>query len=845
VDGLADAIGGRPGHPQSIPSFEPGSRTMNVRGARPSSTAAGTHEVDAGLAGRERELARLLEAVHAGAPTECVAPCGFGKSTLLSHAAAMARTEWGWRVALVTADSTASDTIRALARRLEATDGGPASRLTVAAGIVRTRLQLLVIDDVGWTPQECHSVRRLLRGCSLLIASERPALGAGAVSLRLAGLPLDAAGRMLAAGLGHELSPEERPALVALHRAVKGRPLALTQAAALIGDNRSDLKGLADSVTRDPASLERLTSRMLSAPQSRVISLLALVAGAALPHEVIELLSDVQDVQDAFRTLTSVGVMEDQGDRYGLPRCRGEHLRLQYGDLLTVGQVGRQLADWLRDHGTNPDAVDVAEAAVSLVRHAAERGEWRTVIHLVDTAEPVLTLAGKWDTAMTLLDQGARAAEQLSDTVSRHRFDDRRRAAPDDDVPPDLRSWATRLWSATRHAVRRLIPTARMGAAAITLILASASLGGYVYAQDHPPATPPAPSLSTSTSALNFGQLAVGARSATQTIRVSGSGAGSITVLQVTIAGGATTDFTVNEDTCTSRVLTPTVACSIRVSSHPDSPGLRTAKVLIRPGNGQAASTITVQVVGVRGNPPPSSEKAPELAVPASMTVEAQKPGGAVVRYHTRATDWRGRAIKVTCSPPSRATFPLGTTTVNCRTVDSRGRTTKRSFEIRVIDSRGPRIVVEPTTFEATRPSGAVGITYVAGAVDQVDGSRSVRCKGPEVGSDLPLGRHTLTCEAEDKTGNRSRLTVQLHVVDTTPPELSVPADFSVFPDGSVSFEGVTATDAVDKSVDWGCEPAAGPLKGTTTFRCHANDDERNEAAASFTVTVKPFPIVT
>jgi hypothetical protein len=75
---------------------------------------------------------------------------------------------------------------------------------------------------------------------------------------------------------------------------------------------------------------------------------------------------------------------------------------------------------------------------------------------------------------------------------------------------------------------------------------------------------------------------------------------------------------------------------------------------------------------------------APTLSLPSPFTVDATSPGGAPVSYTVTATDPDNAAsdLKISCSPASGSTFPIGTTTVNCTAKDPAGNTSSGSFQV-------------------------------------------------------------------------------------------------------------------------------------------------------------------
>ena len=80
--------------------------------------------------------------------------------------------------------------------------------------------------------------------------------------------------------------------------------------------------------------------------------------------------------------------------------------------------------------------------------------------------------------------------------------------------------------------------------------------------------------------------------------------------------------------------------------------------------------------------------------------------------------------------------------------------------------------------------------------------------------------------------------------IDTTPPALTVPTDFSrdaASPDGALVTYAASATDDIDPAPTVSCMPASGSLFpiGDTTVNCTATDESGNSASASFAVHVK------
>jgi hypothetical protein len=97
--------------------------------------------------------------------------------------------------------------------------------------------------------------------------------------------------------------------------------------------------------------------------------------------------------------------------------------------------------------------------------------------------------------------------------------------------------------------------------------------------------------------------------------------------------------------------------------------------------------------------PPPP----PVVSAPAAVTAEPDDRTGAKVAFQVSATDWKGRAVPVTCEPPSASLFPLGTSPVSCSAVDRRERSTTVSFPVTVEHLYRPRERAPVVSFRKLR----------------------------------------------------------------------------------------------------------------------------------------------
>lgn len=244
---------------------------------------------------------------------------------------------------------------------------------------------------------------------------------------------------------------------------------------------------------------------------------------------------------------------------------------------------------------------------------------------------------------------------------------------------------------------------------------------------------------------------------------------------------------------------------------------------------------------------------APTLVLPGTITAQATSVAGASVDFSAAvaATDTVDGDIAPLCAPAAGSTFALGSTPVDCVATDGSGNAAVGSFAVVVEDTTAPALTVPPSfTEEATSASGAT-VDFTATASDLVDGSVVPTC-APDSGSTFPIGETTVLCAAVDQAGNANSAEFTVTVVDTTAPELTLPADVIAEADelgGKTVIFLPTAVDAVDGAVTVTCLPASGSLfpVGSTTVTCSAEDAHGNQAMADLNVTITDTtaPVVT
>jgi hypothetical protein len=178
--------------------------------------------------------------------------------------------------------------------------------------------------------------------------------------------------------------------------------------------------------------------------------------------------------------------------------------------------------------------------------------------------------------------------------------------------------------------------------------------------------------------------------------------------------------------------------------------------------------------------------------VPGTLRREADGHNGSAVTYVApTAVDNVDGPLPVTCAPLSGKVFPLGVTKVHCTATDAHGNVGTATFDVSVVDTTPPRLLLPPNgAVYATSPGGipaddpvVQSFLNAAAATDLVDDHPVVTSDAPKT---FPVGSDTVTFVATDASGNSTRGTAVLEVkpqppagtaqlpptvVDRTPPD--------------------------------------------------------------------------
>ncbi|OLB40608.1 MAG: hypothetical protein AUH11_01485 [Acidobacteria bacterium 13_2_20CM_57_17] len=153
-------------------------------------------------------------------------------------------------------------------------------------------------------------------------------------------------------------------------------------------------------------------------------------------------------------------------------------------------------------------------------------------------------------------------------------------------------------------------------------------------------------------------------------------------------------------------------------------------------------------------------------------------------------------------------------------------------------------------TYEATSAAGANVPLDGSGSSDPNGDALTYTWSGPFGTATgikptvvMPLGINMVALVVDDGHGNTAQATVQITVMDTTLPVLTVPGSITVHASsasGAVVTFTASANDTVSGTLPAACTPPSGSTFsiGTTTVNCTAVDQSGNASSGSFTVTV-------
>ena len=458
----------------------------------------------------------------------------------------------------------------------------------------------VLLDDVDLPDDAVTALQELAPSCGFVLAGARAAPWAGARSLRLAGLPPEAAGQLLAHVLGHAVAPADQYALWGLTR---GAPARLVQ----LGVTATTYPGPLASFVQWAAQ-EGLPSFRVDTPEDRrLLGLLAAVPGVELTAQQLAEISGVPDAAWRLREWAGRGVLAvSAAGAFGF--VGGGELDPTEWELEDRrAELVNYAATWARLH---PDTVLVAGGSAEPVRALQEtarrRRAWRAVIALGLLLDVAYALGGRWDAWRASLQSTLEAARALGDQAAEamalHQLGTGALCRGDLATARDLLAAALDLRLALGHTAAAevtrqnlatitappvpvgaandgggvagwlaKVPVSAKVAAVLVPLLGSLAFVGLGHAGD-------TPQTSVEPAQLAFTGQAVDQASAPQLIRLTNGGSAELHVDNVVVSGPNHGAFTLVDTSCV-RPVPAGGGCTATVVFTPATPGPQQASL--------------------------------------------------------------------------------------------------------------------------------------------------------------------------------------------------------------------------------------------------------------------------
>ncbi|MFI9765853.1 hypothetical protein ACIHJG_03165 [Streptomyces sp. NPDC052415] len=271
---------------------------------------------------------------------------------------------------------------------------------------------LLLVDDFEGSADSLADLLDAAPGCDVVVTSAARCPETEGRTLRLSGLPEEAAIALLAQKLGRPLRDGEREAAQRYAEAVQGNPLALVQAATGVrAAGRHPGSAEAGGFVVDEEAIATGVAVRLSPPAAELLNTLHAFAPLSVPGPLLGALTGDVD-RAAIAELQSLQLVASDGD--GLRSCGrlAVLVAARTGPALDAGQFAQALAAWA-GKSTGKDLA-AGTAVLRRALTAAARARNHTAVRdLARAAAPGLARSLRWGTWREVLELGRAAAREL------------------------------------------------------------------------------------------------------------------------------------------------------------------------------------------------------------------------------------------------------------------------------------------------------------------------------------------------------------------------------------------------------------------------------------------------
>ena len=574
------------------------------------------------------------------------APPGVGKTSLVRHIAHHPglAAAYGAVVCLSARDQSCEDLLQALFSAYYTSDGPVRPNRDELRHLLRPVQGAVLLDDVELPSGALAELQEFAPNCGFVLAGTH----VNGARSGLSGLPVDAAGELLARVMGQ---PVDRTAVFALWGLSRGVPARLIQ----LGVSASAYPGGVEAFT-ELALHDGPPPFTVDAPEDRrLLGLLAAVPGVELTAEQLASIAEVPDAAPRLRRWVGRGVVTVSDA--GLYRFAAGELDPVLWQLAERrAELVAAFATWAR---REPDTVLAVGGSAELVRSLQElalrQQAWRAVLALGAPLDAAYALAGHWDAwhscLQAMLDAARALGDQVAEATALHQLGTEAICRGDLATARDLLRAALDLRLAlgqteaaeiTRENLATItdqprsagfasplarIPMAAKVVAVLIPLLGSLAFVGVSQARGTPKA-------SFAPQRLAFTDQIVDHASAPQAIRLDNGGLAGLHVDGVVISGPNHGAFTLVGNSCVGEV-PASGNCTAMVVFTPATPGPQQASLSwrIREIPGDMASPLVGNGVAPTANPgglaPPSQVPVRPAPAPAPAAAAPLAPAAA------------------------------------------------------------------------------------------------------------------------------------------------------------------------------------------------------------------------
>jgi hypothetical protein len=372
------------------------------------------------LLDRQPELQEVASALDMRAPVEISGEMGLGKTSLLralgnSSQASVTRFPGGvvYRRAFNQPETDLLQSLFSLFYKFPK-DYKP------SPGEIQRGLQdlqaLVILDDANLSRDELTDLRSQAPHCTFVMATTERALWGEGRALALGGLPPDESLALIERELGRALTAQEQPAARQLCAALKGNPDRLLKTAARIHQGQT-CESILQSLAQTP--LTPIVVAGLPNPELRVLSVVALGKGAAVPLEHIAPLADIPDARAPLKVLEQQHLVQAHSPSYTLTGALAQELWRDWDLTPWAGRALSYFAQWAEAKSADPRSMlSSVDVILQLLEWAVSNKQWAQVLRLGRAIQASLAVGLRWGAWLQVLKWVLMAAQALGERAA-------------------------------------------------------------------------------------------------------------------------------------------------------------------------------------------------------------------------------------------------------------------------------------------------------------------------------------------------------------------------------------------------------------------------------------------